>query len=65
MAEEIRYRTAILDEYGCPRSISQCGKCCLLEDGVVDFICKKHLKKIPAEFWNNKQKCPDCTPSES
>ena len=60
MAQNIEYRIAILDEYGCPRSLSQCGKCILLEDGVVDFICKKHLNKIPAEFWNNEKKCSGC-----
>ena len=64
MAEKIRYRTVILDEYGCPRSISQCGKCSLLKDGIVDFTCEKYLKKLPAEFWNNEEKCPDRTPAK-
>ena len=64
MAEKIRYRTAILDEYGCPRSISQCGKCSLLINGTSKFICEKYLKKLPAEFWNNEEKCPDCTPAK-
>ena len=59
MDQDIKYKTAILDEFWTIPVQSQCWSCSLLIDGCCDMICQKYPEGFSGIYWNNKQICPD------